>query len=104
MVVEPVGRSQAPRETFLTRSVRTAAWALRVVVARCPGGAAQREVELQIEDFTAAMGCDRKDGACLREIVRPRKASTDRGGAKSAELSTSIPPFGEIHLAKSRNN
>jgi hypothetical protein len=64
----------------------------------------KRHAIRRIEDFTAAMGRDRKNRAGLREVVSPRKTSAHRGGAKSAELSTSIPPLRNIHLAKSGND
>ncbi len=50
------------------------------------------------------MCSDCEYGARLRKIVRARKPSADCRSPKSAELSTGIPPFGEIHLAKPSND
>jgi hypothetical protein len=58
----------------------------------------------RIENFLATIGRDREDGAGLRKIMCSWKASADRGSANSAKLSASIPPPGEIHLAKSGND
>src|ERR1700674_4899686 len=70
----------------------------------CLGESPKRNAIRRIENFVAAIGGDREDGAGLREIVCSRKASAGSRSAKPAELSTSIPPLSEIHLAKSGND
>src|SRR5208337_1906340 len=70
----------------------------------CLGESPESHAIRGIEDFATAMGCDGADGPRLREIVCSWKTSANRGSAESAELTTSIPPLGEIHLAKSRND
>jgi hypothetical protein len=57
-----------------------------------------------IEDFTAAMCGNREHGAGLRKIMRTRKAATDGRSPEATQLSASIPPFGNIHLAIPSNN
>jgi protein ImuA len=64
LVVEPLARGpgfffaaahQAASTQLREKETRPLSRRLRVVVVRCPGGAAERGVELRIEDFTAAI-------------------------------------------------
>lgn len=43
---------------------------------------------------------NREDRPSLGEAVPPRKAAPQCGGTEPPELDSSVPPFGEIHLAE----
>jgi hypothetical protein len=57
-----------------------------------------------IKYLTTAMRSDREYGTSLCKVMGARKTPPGRGSAKSAKLSSGVPPLGDIHFAKSRND
>jgi hypothetical protein len=47
---------------------------------------------------------DREYRASLRKVMGARKTPSGRGSSKPSKLSACIPPPGDIHFAKSRND
>jgi len=55
---------------------------------------------LRVVDLAASVSSNREHRACLREAVRARESTAERGRAQPAELAFRVPPPGEIHLAE----
>ena len=53
-----------------------------------------------VEDLAASVSGYRENRTCLCKVMRPRKAAMKCRSAEAAELTLSVPPFPNVHLAK----